>query len=669
MDYLTVKEAAELKGCSERYIKKLCKDGNIQAEVKPHPQNKQPCYMIPVSALPEELKTKYYKQLKAEARTAPELKEIGPLKPSKNVIKKAFEEYSAEERTEIALWCKILREWQELRIKYKNKATVDADYVGKCRIEYGESINISIDILYRKYAAFRENNFDGLIDKRGGWNKGITFMDDDVWKMFTRIYLVSSRPKVSRCYTDLKSWCMVNYPELYSSIPSEQTFRRRIKKEIPDCVIEFTRYGRKSCFDKYLEYIERDYTDLNANDIWIADNHTLDVISMSPEGKPHRLSLTAYMDAKSGVIVGWNLCDNPCSQSTLLAFRAAVMNGYGIPLGVYFDNGSEFLTHDIAGRGHRKKANWNKGDDPPTILSLLGVTMTNALVKNAKAKNIERYFYTFKEFVSKAFSGYSGGTTAERPEDHAKKVKAGNIPTDKEIAELLGVLINGGYNCKAYGGKEKRYNGMSRIDVWNESINSDEVIFRDAADEDLTLLMARTSRYQKIHRNGVYIEQYGKKIWFKDDSTVFNVGREVYVRFDPADLDEVRVYDRETDKYLWTYKRADYLSIPYAAKGEEGRNRIAAAMASIARNKKAIKQAVAAYTDSDAIDVLAARINEAASNMGKMQIQRPKKIQPITADELNVKNPGRENIISVEILDELAALKAVNDKLEKAKGA
>ena len=53
----------------------------------------------------------------------------------------------------------------------------------------------------------------------------------------------------------------------------------------------------------------------------------------------------------------------------------------------------------------------------------------------------------------------------------------------------------------------------------------------------------------------------------------------------------------------------------------------------------------------------------------KMQIQRPKRIQPITADELNKDYPGRENIISVEILDELAALKAVNDKLEKAKGA
>ena len=219
MDYLTVEQFAELKGCSVSYISRLIKNDKITANKQFNPDTNKMRYMIPVSALPEELKTKYYKQLKAEARTAPELKEIGSLKPSKNVIKKAFEEYTAEERTEIALWCKILREWQELRIKYKSKASIDADYVGKCRIEYGESIDISIDILYRKYAAFRENNFDGLIDKRGGWNKGITFMDDDVWKMFTRIYLVSSRPKVSRCYTDLKSWCMVNYPELYSSIP------------------------------------------------------------------------------------------------------------------------------------------------------------------------------------------------------------------------------------------------------------------------------------------------------------------------------------------------------------------------------------------------------------------------------------------------------------------
>ena len=39
MEYLTVKEFAELKECTERYVKRLCKDGKIKAEQHPHPQN------------------------------------------------------------------------------------------------------------------------------------------------------------------------------------------------------------------------------------------------------------------------------------------------------------------------------------------------------------------------------------------------------------------------------------------------------------------------------------------------------------------------------------------------------------------------------------------------------------------------------------------------------
>ena len=666
MDYLTVKEVAELKGCSERYIKTLCKNENFQATQELNSKGR-PKYLIPVSALSESLQAKYYAKLKKGAGTAPELREEPVSKPVKKVIKKRFEEYTAEQREEIAMWCGILRQWQEQRERYRKKTDFDRDFCGMCRIRY-DGIEISPDILYRKYAAFKINDYESLIDKRGGWNRGITSMNEEVWKMFTRIYLVKSQPTVSRCYTDVKAWVKTNYPEFYSSLPSERTFRRKIK-EIPDCVIAFTRKGQKACFDKYLEYIERDYQEMNANDIWIADNHTLDVVSLSPEGKPHRMSLTAFMDAKSGVIVGWNLCDHPCSQSTLLAMRAGAMNGYGLPLGVYFDNGSEFLVHDIGGRGHRTKANWNKGDDPPTILELLGIKMTNALVKNAKAKNIERYFYTFKEFVSKAFSGYSGGTILERPDDLARKAKNGEIPTDEEVAELLSLLINGGYNCREYGGKEAKYSGMSRIQVWNESINSDEVVFRDAADEDLTLLMARNSRYQKIKRNGVFVELYGRKVWFKNEETAFHIGKEVYVRYDPANMNEVRVYDKETDKFLWIYQRADYLNVPYIVKDAEGQEKLAVAMANQRITKKAIKQKVAMYTDSEAIDVLAARINEASANMEKMQIVRPNTVQPITAKEINEKFPERERIELVSISEELMALKEVNDKLQKIKGA
>lgn len=41
------------------------------------------------------------------------------------------------------------------------------------QLEHPE-IDISTDILYRKYAAFKNGDIEGLIDKRGGWNKGHT---------------------------------------------------------------------------------------------------------------------------------------------------------------------------------------------------------------------------------------------------------------------------------------------------------------------------------------------------------------------------------------------------------------------------------------------------------------------------------------------------------------
>ena len=45
------------------------------------------------------------------------------------------------------------------------------------------------------------------------------------------------------------------------------------------------------------------YDELYANDVWIADNHTFDFFTAGENGKPHRLYLTAFTDAKNGVFV------------------------------------------------------------------------------------------------------------------------------------------------------------------------------------------------------------------------------------------------------------------------------------------------------------------------------------------------------------------------------
>ena len=671
VDYLTVKELAELKGCSERYAKRIVKDGKIHAEMQKNPETKKMRYIIPISTLPEDLKAKYYNNLKKEVGTAPELIETEVLKPHKKAVKKRFEEYSEAERNEMASWIRILDEWRELRAGYKKKTDFDADFVGKCRIEHPD-LNISIDILYRKYNAYVNNDYDSLIDKRGGWNRGCSSIREEVWQIYASLYLSFQNPKVSVCYRRTVAWCVTNYPDFVADIPDVSAFRRRTKKELSGAVASWIRDGEKKCLAKFGLFAERDYSNIEANDVWIFDNHTLDIISIAPSGKTHRMSLTAIQDAKSGVIVGYNPCDDPCSESTVFAMHRAISGGFGVCRYAYLDNGSEFCAADVAGsRGYRTKESWNKDDTPPAIFELLGIKAQFALPANPDAKNIERFFYTFKEQFSKSQTGFCGGTVVERHESMNKRVRNREIPTDEEVIKALEVFVKS-YNASPYGGKEAKYKSMSRIEVWNQSVNSDRVAFRDvASEEDLVLLLARNTRYQKIKRNGVYVNMYGKKIWFRDDNTVFNIDKEVYVRYNPYCLDNVRVYDKETDKYLWTYPRADYLSVPFLASDtEDGKDKVAIYQENFYKNRNAIKSKYDEYKNSPyAVDCVAAAINEMNLSAEMFEVKKPSRFEPITAAELNKQNPGRENIVSVEILDELAQLKAVNDRLEKAKGA
>lgn len=659
MEYLTVKEVAELKGCSERYIQNCISKGKLEAKEELNSKGKTKFY-IPVSALPEEIKTRYYKQKQQEIGLLPELKKE-PLEQrskavKKPVVKKNLDEYTAVQREEIAFWCDTLKEWQAARSKFKNKTEADPLFCAKVKLEHPD-IDISPDILYRKYAAYRENDLDGLVDKRGGWNKDKCSIDPEVFSIFTSYYLNTHKLTVENCYNKTIAVCREYYPELVDGIPCSRTFRRHADK-IPAAIVDYAREGNKAFLDKYLEYVERDMKSLKCNDIWIADNHTLDFFSLSDDGEVHRASITTFQDAKSGIVVAAELCDHPNSDTTRLALRSAILQGFGIPIGVYFDNGSEFLASDIAGRGHRKKSSWQKEDHPVQILSLLGIKMTNAIPKNAKAKPIERFFYTFKEHYSKSIESYCGGKPSERPEECKQLVKDRKLITDAEIREILPVFIRG-HNSELYGGKEKEYKNMRRIDVWNEAVRSGDIEFRTTDESNLNLLLRRTTRVQKIKRNGVFIEWAGRKIWYKDDTTVFHINEEVYVRFDPVNLSEVKVYAKETDKLLYTYPCAEYLNLPFVGAEQED---IQTFMRSQAQTRKAVKKQLDEYTKFDAVSLLKAELLRAEQNSKDYEIAKPESFTPVIANEMEASSM---NITKIEFAD----LKRLNDVREKSKGA
>lgn len=648
MEYLTTAEVAELKGCSLRYVQQLAQSGKLEHMEKDSAANNRTEYVFPLAALPEKLQIKYENKKRGELGLEPlPLPCKAAPKPDPRQI--TLQDLDGDQRRDVGLWCEIIKGWQAARLNKSaelGKCKVDELYCAAVKLQYPE-INISPDILYRKYKAYKEGNIDGLVDHRGGHNKGKTAAPQYMLDAFYSLYLHDNKLPVSRCYSLLQTWVRDFYPEAAGDMPSERTFRRKAEA-LPYAIVMYMREGDKAFADKCLPYIERLYDDLRANDVWIADNHTFDFFTEGENGKPHRVYLTAFTDAKSGVMVGWNLTENPCSDSTLLALRHGILR-FGVPRAIYVDNGSEFLVSDIGGRGHRRKKDWNKDPLPPTILSFLDIEMHNAIVRNAKAKPIERTFYTFKNHFSRAIETFCGGTVVERKESLKWILKSGELPTDLQIKAALDVYIDGDYNVSKYGGKEQRYKGKSRLDVWNESIK--ETTFRMADAANLDMLLKRVSRPQKIGRNGVFVRIAGEKVWYYGKETILHIGEQVYVRYDPANPLSVRVYDMETDKYLWTWELANELMIPYLT---ENKDDIANAERVINENKRVIKQFAKGITEAldpdKQIDILALMIRKGTEGKEKFKPELPPKFVPVFSEERLEENPELSNITEIKIM-------------------
>lgn len=632
MDYLTVKETAELKGCSERYIKTLCKDGKMKADLQPHPQNKQLCYMIPVSALSEDLQAKYYRKKKTEAGILPEKIESSnavemPLKCNCKNIEKTFQEFSETERETIRFWSNLLNQWQAERSERKDKTEFDKLFVAHQKY-INPNIEISVAILYRKYSFYKNECYSGLIDKRGGWNRGKSKLDDDsiIWQAFLQLYLDDSEPKVADCYKKMTAFIAEEHPELIEDIPSTATFRRKIQK-IPFAVLEYAHKGEKAMHDHCVPHADRLTDNLKANRVWVMDNYTIDVLVKNEDGvtATKRIYLTGVLDAKSFVLVGWNISTSPDSQSTLIALKNAILR-HGSPVELYLDNGREFTAKDISGRrGSRKMS-----DDaiPTPILERLGISVTFAKPRNAQAKVIERAHLTFKNQFCRGLDGWCGGNILERRESLKRHIKNGVIETETEIRSFFKQYIECVYNVGEYGGSDPKYQGCSKIDVWNKSIQSTSLkVYKP---DTLNLLMMRTSGYQKIKREGVFVPYQSEKIWYYDKNTTWqHIGEEVCVRYDPCDLRQVRIYDKE-DRYLFTWECADWLMAEYI---DEESSRIAEIEGVKKITAKNITERAKQLRGKPCITRKSAIKYQIKQGEGKFKIQMPKNIEIVTTKE------------------------------------
>ena len=580
---LSTQEVARLYGKDERTIRRWAKSGKIQATSFLNEFN-SPEYLFPLDALDASIQEKYFIQLKASLPT-PSV-DISPKRRTSSPL----DHYTAEEREEITWWLKTVDDWQRYRSKYPgSKAEADDRFIALCAKTDPEH-EFSIDTLYRRWKSIKQDDLDGLIDKRGKWKKGKSDIQPEAWDAFLYFYLQEAQHPMMKCYEYMKLLLREEHPDLVADIPSYTTFTRRVKSDIPEAVEVLGREGQKAFRDRCAPYIRRTYEGMASNEWWIADNHTFDVITQGDNGQRHRLYLTAFFDARSGIFTGCYVTLNPSSQATLIALRKGILK-YGIPENIYVDNGREFLTFDIGGLGHRKKKpkDGQERFEPPPVFERLGIKMTNAIVRNAKAKIIERRFRDVKDHLSRLFDTYTGGNVLEKPERLKGVLKNGEIPLDSTFTETVEELLDWYFNQQPYGGEVVADRGKPRQQVYNENLHTKRV----AGAEDLSLMLMRSARPQKVTRRGVHLDIAGQRLDYWNDDMLMNLlGKQVYFRYDPDDLSEVRVYDLE-DRYIMTVPVDNTAVLTYGASRED----VKEAMGKVRRMERLTKEAlkVSAY--------------------------------------------------------------------------
>lgn len=637
--YLNVKEYAELSNMSERHIRRLAANGDINCITKTN-SNNQIYYLIPLTELSPTEQLKYYK---SHAIEIPEdllaNKKEKPQRPHKE-----FDEFSAEQREEIAEWIRILNAWDEYCATSKLQKVPATEKFVQLQKVANPDLNISKGILYRKKAALKADDLAGLLDNRGSWKKGTSSIPEEAWQCFLSFYLDEAQHPIQACYEYTEMWIKREAPQLLP-LPAYASFYRKVQTAIPKPVEIMGREGMKAFRDRCAPYIRRTYEGMASNEWWIADNHTFDVQTKGADGSVHRLYLTAFFDARSGIFTGCYVTSAPSSQATLIALRKGIMK-YGIPENIYVDNGREFLTFDVGGLGHRTKKSQKGKFTPPPVFERLGIKMTNALVRNAKAKIIERRFRDVKDRLSRLFPTYTGGNVVERPERLKFVLKDDDkIPTDEEFTNAVEDILTYYMNEKPYSGAVNSDSGKTRMQVYREQLKEKRI----ASELDLNLMLMRSTRSQKVGRRGVHLTIAGEKIDYYNDELILNYfGKDMYCRYDPEDISKVRIYDLD-DNYIMTAQTDNEAVLAYGA----SKDAVGQALRKVRSLEKLTKQElkasqITALGKKTALELVLATAEE---NKLKSDELSPKIISVHRADEepAEIKQAvGQNNIVKID---------------------
>lgn len=351
--------------------------------------------------------------------------------------------------------------------------------------------------------------------------------DPDFMAVLKSLYLRLSAPNFTDCYRDAmkiaksKGWAVL----------PERTMRRRIDKTVSKLTQVLAREGVEALKRLYPPQV-RDKSALSAMEAVNADFHKFDVFVRWPalagqkeSGLITRPQMVAFQDIYSGRILAWRIDQTPNSTAVQLC-AGDMIETYGIPSHVLFDNGREFAAKSLTGGAATRFRFKIKEDDPQGLFENLGCKIHWATPYHGQAKPIERAFRDMCASIAKdvRFDGaYTGNSPLAKPEDYGSRAI--------DLETFLKVL---GERIAEHNTRQNRRSptafGRSFAEVFDESYATAPIRKATEAQRRLWLLGAE----------GLKINAQGA-VWFQGNEFYdawmhAYANQRVVVRFDPADF-------------------------------------------------------------------------------------------------------------------------------------
>lgn len=356
----------------------------------------------------------------------------------------------------------------------------------------------------------------------------------------------------------------------------------------------------------------RDTSHVPVMGILQGDSHTCDFFVEYTEPSNGKVTairpvLVAWIDTRTRTVMGPLMTKHPNQDVIKLSILKAIY-GYGTPEALLFDNGKDYTAQSITGR----KRNERSAHDALLTLDseALGFIRSAGIKDDYRSLpyqpwskgQIERFFNTVCLQFSRWFGSYVGTLTASKTsskveKDAKKLLSQGKLITLEECYEQFELFLEKYHNKVHRGLKAAGEKWTTPASLF---ANAEERYVQPAPALELAEMLLMRAEDAYVRPTG--IQRFGS--FYMNYALNEHIGSHVNVRWNPADLSKLYVYDLKGRKICEAEKQQLLHYNGYAA-AEEIEAHVRTQNRHLAQDRDKLKQLTTPYETRVGLPVVA----------------------------------------------------------------